>query len=85
MSHFPHFDSRAVARGVAALDLNLAVICTGLGGLKRANDARLHLGMAYPQAGKKADAIKAFKSVKGTDGTADLARYWIILANRPVS
>ena len=68
-------------------DAGIAMINEGIarGGLKRPDDARLHLGMAYLQAGKKADAIKAFQSVKGTDGTADLARYWIILANRPVS
>lgn len=68
-------------------DKGIAMINEGIarGGLKRINDARLHLGIAYLQAGKKADAIKAFKTVQGNDGTADLARYWIILANHPMT
>ena len=55
------------------------------GGLKRIDDARLHLGVAYMQASKKAEALKAFKTVQGTDGAADLARYWTIVANRPAA
>ncbi|GAC1417821.1 MAG: hypothetical protein NVSMB6_20010 [Burkholderiaceae bacterium] len=55
------------------------------GGLKRPEDAKLHLGIAYLQAGKKAEAIKMLKTVQGGDGTADLARYWIILANHPIA
>ncbi len=68
-------------------DKGIAMIVEGItrGGLKRPDDARLHLGLAYLQAGKKADAIKTFKTVQGTDGTADLARYWIILTNRPLA
>jgi len=31
------------------------------GGMKFEDDAKLHLGMAYLQAGKKANAIKVFK------------------------
>ena len=67
-------------------DKGIAMMVEGIarGGLKRVDDARLHLGLAYLQAGKKAEAIKTFKSVQGTDGTADLARYWIILTNRPL-
>jgi len=42
----------------------------------------LHLGIAQLQAGKKAAAIKTLKTVQGNDGTADLARYWIIYANQ---
>ena len=55
------------------------------GGLKRPDDARLHLGVAYLQAGKKAEAIKTLKTVQGTDGAADLARYWVIMANHPAA
>lgn len=68
-------------------DKGIAAMLEGIarGGIKRVDDARLHLGLAYLQAGKKADAIKAFKSVQGTDGAADLARYWIILTNRPMA
>jgi tetratricopeptide (TPR) repeat protein len=52
------------------------------GDLKHPHDATLHLAMAYFQAGKKANAIKLFKKVEGKDGTADLARYWVIYANQ---
>ena len=50
--------------------------------LKNEEDAKLHLGVAHIWAGKKANAIKVLKTVKGADGTADLARYWIIYANQ---
>lgn len=55
------------------------------GGMKRPEDAKLHLGLAYLQAGKKAEAVQMFKSVQGNDGTADLARYWILQSNRSAS
>ena len=52
------------------------------GGLKRPDDAKLHLGIAYLLAGQKEQAIRAFQSVHGTDGAADLARLWAIYARR---
>jgi hypothetical protein len=52
------------------------------GGLKNEEDAKLHLGVAHIWAGKKANAIKVLKTVRGSDGSADLARYWIIYANQ---
>ena len=52
------------------------------GGLRQPDDAKLHLGIAYLAAGQKAKAIEAFKEVGGTDGTADLARLWLIQAQR---
>jgi hypothetical protein len=48
------------------------------GGLKRPEDATLHLGVAYLWAGQKDKARQALKSVQGTDGAADLARLWVI-------
>lgn len=48
------------------------------GGLKRLEDARLHLGQAYLLAGQKTKAVQFFKTVQGQDGTADLARLWIL-------
>ncbi|MQR01632.1 hypothetical protein [Glaciimonas soli] len=53
--------------------------------LKRPDEAKLHTGIAYAMAGRKADAINMFKTVQGTDGAADLARYWVIQLSRPVS
>jgi hypothetical protein len=55
------------------------------GGLRNAEDAKLHLGQAYAVAGKKAQAISTLKGVGGTDGTAELARYWIMAINHPMS
>ncbi len=48
----------------------------------RPDEARLHLGIAYLAAGQKTKAIAAFKAVQGGDGTADLARLWLIHAQR---
>ncbi len=52
------------------------------GGLKRADDAKLHLGIAWLSAGDAARAQAAFKTVTGNDGTADLARLWSLLARQ---
>lgn len=56
-----------------------------LGSVKRIEDAKLHLGMAYWQANRKSDALQMLKTVKGTDGAADLAHYWITQINHPLS
>jgi lipopolysaccharide biosynthesis regulator YciM len=64
-------------KGIAMLEQGISK-----GGMKFEDDAKLHLGMAYLQAGKKANAIKTLKAVQGKDGTADLARYWIVYANQ---
>lgn len=55
------------------------------GDVKRPDDARLHLAIAYLNAGQKAMAIQAFKTVQGVDGAADLARLWLIHAQRSSS
>jgi tetratricopeptide (TPR) repeat protein len=55
------------------------------GELKRPDDAKLRLGQAYATLGKKAQAINAFKSVAGKDGTADIAHYYIMALNRPLA
>ncbi|HLZ68121.1 MAG TPA: hypothetical protein VKQ29_18000 [Aliidongia sp.] len=46
--------------------------------LKHPEDAKLHLGLAYLAASQKAKAVQMLKTVGGTDGTADLARLWIL-------
>ena len=46
--------------------------------LKRVEDAKLHLGLAYMRAGDTGKAQRAWQSVRGTDGAADLARLWIL-------
>lgn len=62
-------------------DKGLQLLTQGItkGGLKRPDDAQLHLGIGYLLAGQKAKAMTAFKAVKGTDGTAELAHYWVFL------
>ncbi|MES2099534.1 MAG: hypothetical protein V4569_06915 [Pseudomonadota bacterium] len=52
------------------------------GGLKRAEDAKLHLGIAQLVAGENAKAQATLKTVSGTDGTGDLARLWSLYARR---
>ena len=52
------------------------------GSLKRPDDAKLHLGIGQFVAGDKAKAQATFKTVQGTDGTADLARLWALYAKR---
>lgn len=61
-------------------DKGLAMMEQGIakGGLKRLDDARLRLAYGYLQAGQKARAQQAFKAVQGSDGTADLARLWLL-------
>ena len=49
---------------------------------KKGDDYKLRLGMAYAKAGRKDEAIKTLQSVKGDDGLADLAKYWILWVNR---
>ena len=53
------------------------------GGLTRPQDATLRLGEAYAMAGRKDEAMKTFASVKGSDGSGDLARYWSYYLNPP--
>ena len=59
-------------------DKGIALIQQGIakGGLNRPQDATLRLGEAYAMAGRKDEAIKTFATVKGNDGSGDLARYW---------
>jgi hypothetical protein len=60
----------------------LALIEQGIkkGGLKRPDDAKLRLGEAQIYAGQKAKGVQTLKSVQGSDGTADIARLWILNA-----
>lgn len=49
------------------------------GGLRRPDEALLHLGIAVRRAGKIDEARKHFAAVAGQDGAADLARLWALL------
>ncbi|MFI4941510.1 MAG: tetratricopeptide repeat protein [Burkholderiales bacterium] len=67
-------------KGIALMEQGIAK-----GGLKHPEDAKLHLALAYLQADKKSKALQTFKTVQGTDGTADLAHYWTIEINHPLN
>jgi len=67
-----------VQAGLAAME---AIIAKG--GLEHADLAQLRLGEAYYFAGQKAKAVQAFRNVKGTDGSADLAQLWVLVASKP--
>ena len=69
--------SGQAAKGVGLIQQGIAK-----GGLKRPEDAKLHLGIAQLVAGDKAKALATFKTVQGSDGTADLARLWALYARR---
>ncbi|WP_284618418.1 tetratricopeptide repeat protein [Aquabacterium humicola] len=77
--------------GTALVNLGMAVAGTGAwdkaatlieqgiakGGLRRADEAALHLGYVQWRAGRSDDALRSFGGVKGADeGTNDLARLW---------
>jgi hypothetical protein len=74
-----------VQAGQADKGLKMMEAAIKAGDLKNPEDAKLRLGEAYAAAGKKAQAISTLKSVGGTDGTAELARYWIMAINHPMS
>ena len=66
------------------VDKGLALIEQGIakGGLKRPEDAKLRLGLAQQQSAKaRSKATQTLKSVQGSDGSADIARLWILLGN----
>jgi len=52
------------------------------GNVKDPSEAKLQLGIAYMDAGQKAKAVQAFKSVQGNDGAAELAQLWVIYASQ---
>lgn len=73
-----------VTSGQADKGLALMEQAVATPGAKNPEDLKLHLGLAYNLAGKNPKAISTLKTVQGTDGTAELARYWIIQINRPL-
>ena len=65
------------AKGVQLMQQGIAK-----GGLKRPEDAKLHLAIAQLVAGDNAKAQATLKTVAGNDGTGDLARLWSLYARR---
>ncbi len=52
-------------------------------GIKRPQDAKLRLGMAYAMNGESSKAADVLASVTGPDGIADVAKLWAIFARQP--
>jgi hypothetical protein len=65
------------AKGLALMQQGIAK-----GGLKRPEDAKLHLAIAQLIAGENAKALATLRTVSGNDGTSDLARLWALYARR---
>jgi hypothetical protein len=71
-----------VYEGQKAKGLQLMQQGIAKGGLKRPEDAKLHLAIAQLVAGENAKAQATLKTVAGNDGTSDLARLWTLYARR---
>ena len=69
-----------VYEGNAAKGLPLIDAGIKKGGLKRPEDAKLRYGEALLHAGRKDRAVQVLRDVRGTDGTADIARLWVLHA-----
>lgn len=80
----PPFDQgyNLVVAGQAKQGLDMMEAAIAKGGLDHPDQAQLHLGEAYLIAGQKAKAVATFKAVKGDDGSADLARLWVLVASK---
>ena len=71
-----------VFAGQKAKGLQLMQQGIAKGGLKRPEDAKLHLAIAQLMSGDNAKAQATLKTVSGSDGTSDLARLWTLYAKR---
>jgi tetratricopeptide (TPR) repeat protein len=88
-------DAQANADGTALVNLGYALVTMGQndkgldlinqglkkGGFKRADDTKLRAGEGMLLAGRKQQAVQTLRSVQGKDGTADIARFWILQSN----
>ncbi len=69
-----------VALGEADKGIELIQKGIAKGNLKRPEDAKLRLGLAQLQSPKsKAAGVQTLRTVKGSDGSSDIARLWVIL------
>lgn len=68
----------AVSYGDLDRGLGLMEKAISMGLPRNADDARLRMGVALLKAGRRAPAEAQLHAVKGSDGVADLARYWLM-------
>jgi tetratricopeptide (TPR) repeat protein len=73
-----------VSEGKGDAGLKLMDQAIKFGTARRPEEMKLHYGQAQAIAGKKAAAVTTLKSVKGTAGEAELARYNIMQINHPM-
>jgi hypothetical protein len=71
-----------VLNGKADRGLPLMEQALKQGPLKHPEDAKLHLALAYAQAGQKGRALQLLQTVRGNEGTGDLARLWLLELGR---
>ena len=71
-----------VVKGDAAKGLALMEQAITLPDQKRPDEAKLRLGIAYVAAGNNARAEEVFKTVRGGEGLSELARAWMLFAQR---
>ena len=69
-----------IYEGNAAKGVSLVEQGIKKGGLRRPDDAKLRLGEAELYAGQRQKGVQTLKEVRGTDGTADVARLWVLYA-----
>ncbi|HUG25228.1 hypothetical protein [Piscinibacter sp.] len=69
-----------VFHGDKAQGLQLMQQGMAKGNFKRPEDVKLHHAIALFQAGEAGRALQTFRTVRGGDGTADLARLWALHA-----
>jgi hypothetical protein len=64
--------------GDGQADKGLTLMTQGMakGGLRRPDQAMMHLGIAQWRAGRIDDAVKSFGAVQGGEGGPELARLW---------
>ena len=71
------------ASGAHERALALMALAQSKGGLRRPDEVLLHQGLVQWRAGKIDEAKRTFGTVRGTDGSADLARLWGLYLNSP--
>lgn len=72
-----------VIKGEGKKGLELMEAGLKLPDLKRPEEAKLRFGIAHVLAGERAKAVEVLSTVQGADGTADLAKLWILFAKQP--
>jgi len=64
--------------GNAAKGIEMMETAIRMDQLTRPEDSKLHLGIAYLRAGQTAKAKQMLNSVRGADGTQDIAQLWVL-------